>query len=152
MHAFESIIPVWFTSGPKFCLYLPIKYNKYIYTYTVPSTKCLQKRLSIKKIGERLLLGFYIPRYLFRWADFNMPTAEFKTAKYKFRKLGTFAGREIVLHAPKPHSNDHNSTAIKSTELILCMAYTSRPSRSSWDRSRGRSSSVDNRTQRFFAK
>ena len=56
---------------------------------------------------DLILLGFYIPRYLFRWADFNMPTAEFKTAKYKFLKLGTFGGREIVLHAPKTHSNDH---------------------------------------------
>ena len=92
-----------------------------------------------------LLSGFYIPHYLFRRADFKMPTAEFKTAKYKFRKLGTFGGREIVLHAPQRHSNDHNSAAIRSTELILCMAYTSRPSRSSWDRSRGRSSSVDRR-------
>merc|ERR1712110_1152321 len=32
------------------------------------------------------------------------------------------------------------------------MAYTSRPSRNSWDRSRGRSSSVDHRKQRFFTK
>ena len=70
-----------------------------------------------------MLLGVYIPRYLFRGADFNAPAAEFETAKYKLRRLGTSGGREIVLRAPKRQSNYHNSTAIMSTELILGMPY-----------------------------
>ena len=37
-------------------------------------------------------------------------------------------------------------------ELILGMVYISRPARNSWDRSRGRSSSVDRRKWRIFKK
>ena len=50
------------------------------------------------------------------------------------------------------HSNDHNSAVRSSPELILCMHYTSRTARNSWDRSRGRSSSVDRRKWRIFEK
>ena len=74
-----------------------------------------------------------------------VPSPKLKMRNIEFRILGTFGGHEIVLHAPKQHSNDHNSAAIRFTELILCMVYTSRPARNSWDRSRGRSSSVDRR-------
>ena len=49
-------------------------------------------------------------------------------------------------------SNDHNSAVRRATELILGMPYTSRPARNSWDRSRGRSSSVDRRKWRILEK
>ena len=49
-----------------------------------------------------------------------------------------------------PHSNDHNSAVIKSTELILGMPYTGRPAPNSWDRSRDRTSFVDHRKPLFF--
>ena len=60
-----------------------------------------------------------------------VPSPKFKMRNIEFRILGTFGGREIVPHVPKRHSNDHNSAAIRSTELILCMAYTGRPARNS---------------------
>ena len=56
-----------------------------------------------------------------------------------------FRGSMAGTGAQWGHSNDHNSAVRRATELIPGMPYTSRPSRSSWDRSRGRSSSVDRR-------
>ena len=77
---------------------------------------------------------------------------------YAARWFSEFRRQAIIISFGQSHnyqrhnyegdqSNDHNSAVRSSTELILGMAYTSRPARNSWDRSRGRSSSVDRRNQ-----
>ena len=80
---------------------------------------------------SRIVIVLYLDVYFFAGHFENPPSPKSKMRNVEFRILGTFGGHEIVLHAQKQHSNEHNSAAIRSTELIPGMVYTSRPARNS---------------------